>query len=400
MTKRLLVIIIALIILFPIRVQAREILSAGTTIESDYIKSGESVVLEGKVNGDAFLGGGLITVNGEVAGDLFVVGGKVNVNGPVGSSVRIFGGDVTLAGPVGRNVLLLGGNLNVAKTATIGGSLIAAGGNLDLSASQIGRGFRFFGSRLYLNTTIPHEAFVVANREFLLGPKALVSGDLKYTGKSEAVLEPGATVAGKIFFQPQSREENFPQFFNLKKYTDVYQKAKPLTSVLDLFASFIIGFIFLGLFSKSFEKTVMAMENRPYAAFGWGAIAVLLLLLVAVLFAVTIVGLPLALLLFLATLLLSYLAKFLLAFFLGRKILLSQFGERRGWAMILGLIVIAVYDLIPFFGPALKLLLSLFALGGLVLSYKQPAIYHQKPLPLDFSTGSAIKRKRGRPKKI
>ena len=85
----------------------------------------------------------------------------------------------------------------------------------------------------------------------------------------------------------------------------------------------------------------------------------------------------------------SYVAKFILAFFIGRKILLPKFGERRGWAMILGLVVVLVIGMIPFVGNFIKTLLSVFALGGLVLAYKQPEIYKQKPLP-----------RRGRPKKI
>lgn len=382
------------------RVWARggEVLPVNRVIESDYIKYAETVVLDGKVDGDAFLAGGLVTVNGEVTGDIFVAGGKVVINGPVGQSVRVFGGDVTVTGAVGRNVLLIGGNLNIAKNATIGGSLVAVGGNLDLSASKIGRGFRFFGSRLYLNTAISSEAFVVANREFLLGPQASVSGDLKYTGQNEAVLEPGATVAGRISYQPQTREESFPKFFNLKKYTDVYQKAKPITETLDLLASLIIGFIFLGLFSKLFEKAVGAMENQPYGSIGWGIIAVLIFALVIVLFAVTIVGLPLALLLALAGVLISYVAKFVAAFFIGRRILLPKFGERRGWAMVLGLIVLLVVGAIPLFGGLIRTALYIFAVGALVLSYKQPEIYKQKSLPLDFSAPVATKR-RGRPRR-
>lgn len=384
--------ILLLLFIFPVKaLAANVILGKDKTISSDYISYGDSVVVEGRVEGDAFLAGGLVTVNGQIDGDLFVTGGKIQINGPVGNSIRIFGGDVSLTGSVGRNVLLIGGNLTVSPTATIGGSLLAAGGNMELSAGKIGKGFRYFGSRLYLNTIIPNEAYVVADRELLLGPHASVSGDLKYTGQNEAILSPGAIISGKIIYQPQIKGENYPQFFNVKKYTDGLQKLKPVTEILGLLVSFLVGFVLLGLFPKYFEKTVKALEVRPYASFGWGILAFLLTVLVSVLLVVTIVGIPVAGLTLLILITLSYLAKFVVAFFLGRKILLTKFGERRGWAVVLGLIVLSVLNLIPFIGGFLNLILILLGLGGLVLSYRQPVIYEQPPLP--------FKKTKGRPKR-
>jgi cytoskeletal protein CcmA (bactofilin family) len=359
------------------------VLNKGTVIESDYLKAGETVLIEGEIKGDAFLAGGVVTVNGAIDGDLFVFGGKVSVNGPVNNNIRIFGGDVTLTGPVGRNVLLIGGNLSVNKSAALGGSLIAAGGNLDLSASRLGRGFRFFGGRLYLNTLVANEAFVVAEREFFLGPAASIAGNLKYTGRSEAVLDPGATVSGEILYEPKIKEADYPGFFSAKKYFDGFSKLRPFLEVISLAVSFIIGFVLLGLFPKIFEKTTMAIETRPYAAFGTGIISFLLIGLVIVLLTVTLVGIPLAVMTFLLSLLLAYVARFLIAFFIGRKIMLSKFGERRGWSIVLGLTVYAFLSFIPVVGELLRWILLTFALGGLVLSYRQPAIYEQQPIPFE-----------------
>ena len=174
---------------------ANELLKSGDVIDSDFIRAGDTVQIDGEIKGDAFLAGGIVTVNGQIDGDLFVLGGKVNVNGRVGNNVRVLGGDVSLNSPVGRNVLILCGNCTVTRQATVEGSLIGGGANLELSAAKIGRGFRFFGNRLYLNSEINSEAFVVADREFLLGPQASISGNLKYTGNQEAIVQPGATVA-------------------------------------------------------------------------------------------------------------------------------------------------------------------------------------------------------------
>ncbi|MCL4397943.1 hypothetical protein M1403_02860 [Patescibacteria group bacterium] len=364
----------------PALAQGYELLPAGQSIDSDYFRTGQTVQIDGDIHGDAFLAGGVVTVNGKIDGDLFVLGGKVNVNGEVGNSIRVVGGDVTINAPVSRNTLLICGNCSVTKQSTIGGSLLVTAANLELSAAQIGRGFRFFGSRLYLNSPINNEAYVVANREFLLGPQASISSSLKYTGNSEAVLEPGATIAGNISYQKENPDTNYPRFFGARTLLSSYQRIKPITEVLGFVVSALIGFLLLGLFPRIFEKTVMAMENRPAASFGWGIIIALMAPLVVVLFAITIVGIPVSLVLLLVGSLAWVGAQYLTAFFIGRKIMLPRFGERRGWALLLGLFLIALLGLIPIAGALVKMLLVVFALGAAVLAYKQPVIIEPRLL--------------------
>ncbi len=374
------------------------LLSSGEVIESDYIRTGDTIQIDGEIKGDAFLIGGVVTVNGKVDGDLFIVAGKANINGEVGNSVRILAGDVTVNSGITRNLLLICGNCVVTKQATIGGSLIAAGGNTEISAGSIGRGFRFLGSRLFLNSAVTNEAFVVADKEFLLGPNASISGNLKYTGNSAAVLELGATVAGNIAYEKQNQDENYPRFFGAKTVLGSYQKVKPLAQFLMFFVSALVGFVLLGLFPRGFEKVVRGIENRPYASLGWGVIVAVAAPVVGVLFALTIVGIPVAAILFIIYYLLFVISQYLAAFFVGRKVLLAKFGERRGWAIVLGLFLFMILDAIPVVGGLVKVILILFALGAAILAYKQPVIIQQRSF--DFAQDARITpRKRGRPAK-
>jgi len=393
-----------LVLIFPSRIFAQEyeFLPTGQIIDSDYFRAGNMVQIDGEVKGDAFLAGGIVTINGKIDGDLFVLGGKVNINGEVGNSIRVLAGDATINTRVDRNLLVICGNCVVTKQSIIGGSLIMTGGNGEISAPKIGRGFRFFGNRLFLNSDVVNEAFVVADREFLLGPQASISGNLKYTGNSQAVLEPGATVGGSISYQKNNSDESYPKFFGARTVLQNYQKVKPLTEFLGFFVSALVGFIFLGLFPKGFEKVTRAIENRPYASLGWGAILLVAVPVVAVLFTLTIVGIPVAGVLILISWIVLLACQYLAAFFVGRKILLTKFGERRGWALVLGLFLFYILGLIPVLGNLVKGVLILFALGAAALAYKQPVIIEQKKLPFEYSQGkpfSAVLRKRGRPAK-
>jgi cytoskeletal protein CcmA (bactofilin family) len=314
-----------------------EFLRTGQVIDSDYFKAGQTIQINGDVHGDTFLAGGMVTVNGKVDGDLFIVGGKVIVNGEVGNSVRIVGGDVTLNGPVGRNALIVCGNCSISKVALVMGSLLVAGGNLEVNTPIIGRGFRFFGRRLYLNSSVSNEAYVVADREFILGPQSSISGNLKYTGSQAVVRESGASVGGTIAFEKSSKNEQYPKFFGARTILSSYEKIRPLTDFFGFAITAVIGFILLGLFAKGFEKGVSAIENQPYASLGWGIVTIVMVPVVAVLFALTLVGIPLSIVLVVVGYVVFLAAKYLMAFFIGRRILLPRFGERRGWALVLGL---------------------------------------------------------------
>lgn len=377
----LLLIVYCSLFIAPRAVHGYELLPAGQVINSDYFQSGQAVQIDGDINGDVFLAGGIIVVNGKINGDLFALGGKIDINGPVENNVRVAGGDVTLNGPVGRNVFLACGSCNVTGQATIAGSLLVSAGNAQIAPNKIGRGFRFFGQRLFLNSAINNEAFVVANQEFLLGSQASISSVLKYTGNSAVVTEPGATIAGNIVFQKTSPQENFPRFFGARTILQSYQKIKPLTEFFGFAVSALIGFILLGLFPKGFEKVANAIENKPVASLGWGVIIALGLPVVTVLFALTIVGIPVSLVLILLAYLVWIASQYLTAFFLGRKIMLQRFGERRGWALFLGLFLIYLLGLIPVLGNLIKLFLVLLTLGAITLAYKQPIIIEPNLIP-------------------
>lgn len=371
---------LSFLLVFPVKIFASELLSSDQVIDSDFIRVGETVQIDGDIKGDAYLAGTIVTINGKIEGDLFVLGGKVSVNGPIGGSIRILGADVTSNSSVDRSALLICANCTVTKKSTFSGSLMVAGSNLEQSSSRVGRGFRFFGNRLYLNSEVANEAYVVANQEFLLGPSASISGQLKYTGNNEAILEPGATVAGKILYQKTNKDENFPRFFGAKNILTSYQKIKPLTEIFGLTISALIGFVLLGLFPKGFEKVVMAIENKPYASLGWGLVASLMIPTIALLFALTVVGIPVSLVLLLLGYVIWIALSYFAAFFIGRKILLNRFGERRGWALVLGLVIIYILGLIPIIGNLVKLVLFLMAFGAVILSYKQQEIIKVKSL--------------------
>ena len=59
-----------------------------------YFGAGDEVVIEGTVNGDAYVAGGYVEIDGTINGDLLVAGGMVTINGKVTDHVRGAGGTI------------------------------------------------------------------------------------------------------------------------------------------------------------------------------------------------------------------------------------------------------------------------------------------------------------------
>jgi hypothetical protein len=127
-------------------------------IGGDLRALGGRVVLATAIDGDAFVAGGNVQVGGELAHDLTVLGGKLTLTGQIGGDARVFGGSV-----------------DIAPTGALAGDLFVIGG------------------RVYLDSTVAGNVRVVAGR-LELGPSARIGGTLRYHAGSGVVRHPDAVV--------------------------------------------------------------------------------------------------------------------------------------------------------------------------------------------------------------
>lgn len=368
-------------------------LDSSQVIDTDFVRLAKNIQIDGNIRGDVFLIGGSVTVNGNIDGDLFIIAGKAVINGNVQNNLRLLSADAIVNGQIGRNVLGLCYGCSFSKLSDINGSFIAVANSLDLGAKSIHKGIRFIGNKLYMNGIVSGDTLVVIDEEFLLGPTASISGNLKRAGAGQFILEPGATVSGIISYQQDDNASEFPRFFGTKALLQWQKKLKPITDLFGFVINVLIGFVLLGLFPKSFEKGITAIETQPYGVFGWGLLIAFMVPLLTILFALTIVGLPVSILILIISYSLWIVGQYLIAFFIGRKVLLKRFGERRGWSIFVGLLVFYLFGKIPYLGFSIQIMLIIFALGAMVLSTKHRTLieenlvptYHDKKLKVKFT---------------
>src|SRR4051812_5664076 len=89
---------------YPVDSSQTVTLPKGQTKAGTFYATGQTVTIDGDVDGDLICAGQTVTVSGAVHGDVICGGQNVTINGPVDGSVRAAGQTVDVNGTVGRNV--------------------------------------------------------------------------------------------------------------------------------------------------------------------------------------------------------------------------------------------------------------------------------------------------------
>ena len=372
MFKKLIAVLISLLI-FPLFVsgvyavnnfQRNEVvlLAKDDVVEGDYFAAGERLTIAGTVNGDAYVAGGNVIVEGDINGDLIAAGGTVNVRGKVAQDVRVAGGQVTVSGDVQGNVTLVGGSLEITDSAGINGSLVSAGGNLSVFG-PIGKGAAIGAGAATIGNLINGD-ITAGVGELTLTPSAKVSGDLNYWSDADAQIQQGAEISGKTTHNfPQKKEREEPR----KALGGVFAFFK----IASFLAALLIGLIFIKLAPQFTKSTADALLTKPAASLGIGLLAVILTPILILIAAITVVGIPIALILFFLFLITLYLSKIFVSVAIGRKIVEVTNQKTGDYSVfILGLLVYTLVILIPVIGVIVSILALLAGVGAIVMTKK------------------------------
>ena len=231
--------------------------------------------------GDLFAVGGNINLYGRVAKDALLLGGTVIANGEVADDLRVAGGNITIGGNVGGELLAAGGSVNILPGAAVSRGISVAGGMVTIAANVKGD-LIVRGGEVRIDGPIAGKADIKADK-LTLGPKALIEGDLIYSAKAEAKMEPGAVVRGKSEFtmrQSSRGEKNkaaiFWAFF-----------AGWAVKVLMVFAAAMILRAILRAREAVFFRSI---RDKFWRELGVGFAALILVPIAAVIAIVTVVG--------------------------------------------------------------------------------------------------------------
>lgn len=321
----------------------------------DVLAAGGVVDLNETLSGDAMMVGSSVTFDGSAGGSFVGAAGDHRVRGRIAGSVRAVGGTVLVGASVGRNVTVAGGSVELEDAAVVEGNAYIAGGNVRL----LGRvdGDVYIGGRdVLLDGAVGGDVRVEA-RTLRVGPDARIEGELRYRIEEDgpAAIATDALVGGGVqALEPREGSEGDEVGF----------------FVLRLLAFMLCGVVLVALLPNTLAETSREMRARPGAALGLGLLWLLLVPLGVVITAVTVVGIPIALIVAVLYGVTLYLAPVVPALWVGGEILHGRDPTERGDAALLfltGGAIVAFAILLPWLGFLARLLTACLGLGAAVL---------------------------------
>lgn len=324
----------------------------GEVIHDTLVVAGESVVVEGTVEGDLVAAGKRVEVRGEVKGDVIAAASNIVISGTVDNNVILAGSQLTLEGTVQRNAYIAGSNVELAERGNVLKAVFAAGsqGAFD---GKIGDSLTAAFSNLQVAGAVAKDLRVRAAR-FTLLDSARVGGDLIVRTRQPAHIDPGAKVEGKKRLEVISAR---PPYLSARFY---------FRQLIWLLGFFIVGVLLLKLFPRFYAGATEAVGSI-WRSLGLGIAVLAGVPVAAVIVAITLVGLPISLMSVAGYLTALYLAKIFVAAYLGRYLLKTPgaAGATSLGALFLGLAILTVAGFVPFLGALLRLVVLLAGLGAL-----------------------------------
>ena len=253
---------------------------------------------------------------GETQDNIIGLGGNIIVEGRVRQSVVNLGGTITVTGEVGEAVVGIGSHIILKPTAVVRGDVVALGGVLEKE------------------------------------PGCTISGDTVYFKSSE--------LGSRFFRQGLKGIFAFPLF--------------PLLLVIKLigiFLWFIAALVVAALFPRPVVRAASVLKSSFWPVFGTGILAIVIftgLAIFTALLCFILIGIPLAIALFWAGLIVKVFGRVVLFYVLGES-LLKAFGARNirvVGASLMGLLIVSFVGFIPFLGFLFTLVLSILGWGIVV----------------------------------
>lgn len=349
-------------------------LSADEVLDDDLFVGAETVEIYGTVNGDVYAGASTVRVTGTINGDLIAGAGSIYLSGTVKDDVYLGSGNIVITGAdIGDSLLVGTGNINIDKDTAIGGSFLSGAGNVTTEA-PVGRSMMIGAGNVDINSEIGGEVRV-GGGQIRVGPETKIGQDFYYAlgEDSELTIPDSATIAGEV----KRIESNYIQEQNLEVSKDELvtsiRSIGYLIKIISFLGALVVGLLLIKLIPQTVNNVSEITTKNFWRSLGYGFLIMLLIFPLLVVISITIIGIPLAGLIFLLFLIASYLAKIYVGYAFGNWLV-----KRFHWKNIsvylsftLGLLLICILKAIPLVGFFVTAVVLWNGLGSQILYYRE-----------------------------
>lgn len=317
--------------------------------------------------------GGTVAIEHPVGRSLVVAGGTVHVRAPVGKDVHAAGGTVNIDAPIGSGLAIAAGDARLGKQAVIGGSARVFAGSVTVDGTISGN-LQASAERITINGQV-HGNVRAAADEIILGPGAKIMGTLTYAAAKEIRQGEGAVIGGVVTRQDEGLEERTEAEEGVEGV--VATVVALVASVMMFVMTLALGALFLAMAPIFSVEAPDRVRASPGKSFGIGLLALVGVPVLAVLFFVTIIGIPAGVLLMAA-----YPLALMLGFVVGTLWLAScvpvvlkkppppTVARAIGY-FALTLLVVALVGQLPVLGAILVFGILVLGLGAFIVELNQ-----------------------------
>lgn len=337
----------------------------GQKIYSSLYSSGKTITIKGEIFGDIFCAGQQITIEAVVHGDVLCAGQDVTVNGMVEGDIRLVGQTVAVGATIGRNASVAAGDFSLDADAKVGQDITAMGSTLNIKGA-VGRDVTLSGTEVIINGQVGRNALAQSSN-IQLKADAAILGDLNYTGSAQPHVAKVSQVKGRTNQVAQKRSS--PNIFAFN----------PLFYLFALLSLALICILLLSMFPRYFNRMGGIIHGGLGHTLLVGFVAAIGAPLVAFMFAISLVGIPLALVIMLALALGASLSGPIVAGYAARMILAKKNANPALLAMVGSLVIITLY-FIPILGFVFLALAYWLGLGALVIDLYRHSAFARRTI--------------------
>ncbi len=298
------------------------------------------------------LAGGNISLDSAVDDDVFAAGDSLVINAPV-ESVVFAGDELVVNAPVSGDVIAAGGHITV--NADIDGKIVAAGGEIEVDGTV--------------------KNLVAAGGEITIHANAVITRDAVITGQrvvNAGTVSRNLTVRAEEFEQAGSAGRVDYEELEGREAVEALRDVLVIFRVLMIVGFLILGLILLRLFPAQFFSVAAEVRSAPLRNAVVGFVLSIVSVVVILVLAITVVGIPVAVvmgMLFIIALLLSSL---FVSFALGRTLsdaLTVKINDML--VFIIGFVILALLFQIPVVGMLVRLVAYSLGFGAILYAVQK-----------------------------
>ena len=380
------------------------VLPADQTVSNELWLQARTITFAGQANDDCFLladsmNQGSLTnpptlrLPGTFLADVWAAGETVEVKGTLARHARLAAmKTLMLAGPIGRNLIALAPTITLATNATIAGTALLVGQDIILNGTISGN-TRIIGATVTLAGQFNGDLSITAT-DLTVMPGTRIAGNLTYRMDRDLVLDSRVNLGGRMIKADLLKPG--PE-------TTANTAGSMLLQLGLLCGAIMVGLVFVSLMPGIVSLSVHILAESFWRCTLYGFITFALVPVSAFFLIFTLAGIPLAVILSLAYLILMYLSKIIVGLYVGHLLLRRKTPIPPNLlfpVMALGLLLLYAAVNLPFpLGLIAWFSITLAGMGSLVgamldrripvmVNYPPDAQTKPPPVPGNFPPGA------------